>query len=251
MCKILIVEDEFLIAEELSIILNNFGFKTISGIDSYDSALRVLQDERISLVLLDINLNDSIKDGICLGKYLLEYDSIPYIYITSQSDLLTINRVNESRPHGIIIKPFKPEDIISTVSVVLNNFSHRKIELNRIETKNDITDVPLRLKKVIDYINNHLNEKISMNDLAKVANWSQPHFIKMFGLYLDSTPYQYIMNARIESAISYMKTSDLPISHIAADLGFSSYSNFCSLFKRQIGYTPNDYKKLLKINNKH
>ena len=90
-------------------------------VKTVEKAIEIINDEKPCLVLLDVNLKQD-KDGIDLGNYLLKNDKIPYIYITSYSDKLTIDRIKVTRPHGYIAKPFKTVDIIATVEIVLNNF---------------------------------------------------------------------------------------------------------------------------------
>ena len=63
------------------------------------------------------------------------------------------------------------------------------------------------------------------------------------------TPYQYILQRKIEKAKILMTESNKLLTHIAMDLSFSSYSNFCNVFKRLTGYTPDNYRKLNSVKN--
>jgi DNA-binding response OmpR family regulator len=125
--KILVVEDEVVIAMQIKSILEEEGYEVVINIYSVEAAIQHIEAETPMLVLIDINLN-KYKDGVDLGRYLLERGNIPYIYITSYSSKTTLDRVNETRPHGYIVKPFKPSDLVSTISIVLNNYKHREID---------------------------------------------------------------------------------------------------------------------------
>jgi AraC-like DNA-binding protein/CheY-like chemotaxis protein len=243
--KILIIEDELIIAKDISVILEEEGYETRIGITSVQQALKLLQEEKFNLALIDINLQQN-SDGVDIGLFLLQKDTIPYIYITSHSDPLTLDRIKDSRPHGIIIKPFKPIDIKSAVAVVLSNYKLRHIDVNR----NDhvLTDeVPFILKKSIQYIHENIHEKIEVGQLSELSKWSHQHFIKNFNKYMGCTPYQYILKKKIEKAQTIIVDTDLSLTAIASDFGFDSYSNFFKAFKKETGYTPDSYRKLHAI----
>ncbi|WP_310556763.1 response regulator transcription factor [Flavobacterium sp.] len=239
--KILIVEDEVIIAMHIQSILEEANYEVISNISSVEVAISAIETASPDLVLIDINLNKN-KDGVDLGRYLLEKNSIPYIYITSYSDKTTLDRVNETRPFGYIVKPFRPLDLITTISVVLNNYKHRKIDPLREE--NETPDsIPFKMRTIINYINDNLDRKIEIEELIKLSNWKARHFSRLFQDYLKVSPYQYILSRKISKAKSLIEETTIPINEIAFDLGFKSYSNFCNAFKKAIDDTPENCRK--------
>lgn len=243
--QILIVEDELLIAKDISLILEQEGYGTRIGITTAEEAITELSKADYAMVLIDINLRNG-SDGVALGNYLLELDSIPYVYITSHADNVTIDRVKDSRPHGIIIKPFKPLDIKTTVSVVLNNYKHKHIDVFRSEEQL-VNDVPFLLKKVVKYIEENISNRIDINELAQMTRWSSQHFIRVFTQFMGDTPYQFILKKKIEKAKVLATESDISMKDIAFELGFQSYGNFCKLFKRETGKNPDEYRKFNSI----
>lgn len=246
--KILIVEDELLIAKDISIILENEGYDTTFGITSVEEAISEIENEEYKLVLIDINLSNN-SDGVELGNYLLKKDRLPFVYITSHSDNVTLDRIKDSRPHGIIIKPFKQIDIKSTVSIVLSNYRHKFIDVLRSDSEMKVDDVPYILKNVIEYINSNIDKKIEIQELANLTKWSHHHFIKTFTKYVNQTPYQYILKKKIDKAKAVIRETDISLTDIAAELGFSSYSNFCNAFKKETGNTPDIFRKLSYMKN--
>lgn len=227
---ILIVEDELIIAYDLKEIIEEDGFNAIINVATVAHAIALIESENPALVLIDINLKNN-DDGVELGHYLLKKDFIPFVYITSNSDNITLQRVKETRPQGFIVKPFKPIDVKTTISIVLNNYQHKNIDpMRSVEPiKNDI---PFRIREVVDYINKNICEKIEINDLVELTKWKKHHFIRMFTKYMKITPYQYILKVKIEKAKVLISEAKQPISEISQDLGFSSYSNFCVAFKK-------------------
>lgn len=201
MKNILIVEDELIIANHLKSILKKIGYNCIIGISSVEEAketIKQVQDD-FCLVLIDVKLKQGI-DGVNLGKYLLIKDTIPYIYITGCNSLATIDKIKETRPHGIIIKPFKNMDVISTVEIVLNNFKYRKIDVIRNSANPFQNERPFMIKKIVDYISENISDKIEISTLAQMANWSKQHLIQVFTNHIGCTPYQYILKKKIEKA---------------------------------------------------
>jgi AraC-like DNA-binding protein/CheY-like chemotaxis protein len=246
--KILIVEDELLIARDISNILEKEGFETKYGITNTQDALNEIKKSCYNLVLIDVKLQAD-SDGIDIGAELLKKDLIPFIYITSHSDNITLNRIKSTRPHGIIIKPFKPIDVLSTVSIVLNNYKHKNIDILRT-TDNINDEIPFILKNVIDFINSNIDKKLEITQLSSLTKWSHQHFIKLFTHFVGQTPYQYILNKKIEKAKALIAETNFSMQSIATELGFESYSNFFNAFKKETGFTPEQYRKTINI-NKH
>lgn len=243
--QILIVEDELLIAKDISLILEQEGYATHIGITTVEEAIIALSMSNYVMVLIDINLRNG-SDGVALGNYLLKMDTIPYIYITSHADNVTIDRVKDSRPHGIIIKPFKPLDIKTTVSVVLNNYKHKKIDVLRNEEVT-VDEVPFILKAVVKYIEDNISSKIDINELSQMTRWSGQHFIRVFTQYIGDTPYQYILKKKMEKAKVLITETDISMKDIAYELSFQSYGNFCKIFKRETGKKPDEFRKYNSI----
>lgn len=114
--KILIVEDEPIIAEDIADLCTIKGYDVCGVAFSAGEAMVMIEALQPSLILLDINLNDEI-DGLELGDHISKKTNIPFIYITSYSDKATLQKVKETSPLGYIVKPFNKEQIYSTIEV--------------------------------------------------------------------------------------------------------------------------------------
>ena len=242
---ILIVEDEYLIARDIRNILLEEEYNVISEIDSVEIAIENIKRIKPDLVLIDINLKKN-KDGIDLGMFLLANDSIPYIYITSNSDKLTVNRASDSRPHGYIIKPFRTIDLKTTVALVLNNYKHKNIDVLRVDQILD-DEVPFILKQTIQYIDTNITEKLEIMQLAQMTKWKSQYFQRLFTKYMGITPYQYILNKKIEKTKVLLVETDIRTRQISFEMGFVSHSNFCSNFKKITNKTPQQYRNFYKV----
>jgi len=238
---ILIVEDEMLIAYDIAQILENEGYEVMLNIMTVEKAISLIKEQTPSLVLIDINLNQ-VMDGIRIGQYLNGVDKIPYIYITSYTDKLTLEEVKGTRPHGFIAKPFKPIDIITTVSIVLSNYAHRSVEPVRNDVE-VISDIPFRIKSAILYIDENITKRIELHEVAALTRWQTTHFIRVFTKYMGITPYQYILHRKIDRAKALLEETTIPATDIAFELGFESYNNFFTAFRKVTGTTPDAFRK--------
>ena len=112
--KVLIVEDEPVIAENISLYLDNNDFE-VSGI-AYDSddALMQLKENTPDAVIMDINLS-SEKDGIDIALYINTKYQLPFLFLTSYSDKNTLDRAKKVKPSGYIVKLFNERTLLASM----------------------------------------------------------------------------------------------------------------------------------------
>lgn len=116
--RILIVEDELIIAEVLMEMLESFGYSVVGIAKNYDRALAIIDAEaNIDLAILDINLG-GVKTGIDVGRQIKQHHQFSIAYLTSYGDLETISEAGTTQPEAYLIKPFKKEDIRATVEII-------------------------------------------------------------------------------------------------------------------------------------
>jgi DNA-binding NtrC family response regulator len=108
--KLLIVEDEFLIANEVRSIVTQLGYAVMGVSKSAKEALKAIESEKPDLALLDINIIGNT-NGIELAKTLQNKQSIKHLFITSYADDAIIEEMNQTQPVGYILKPFDERDI--------------------------------------------------------------------------------------------------------------------------------------------
>jgi DNA-binding NarL/FixJ family response regulator len=120
--RVLIVEDEPLIAADIESTLNNIDFRVAAMAHNYATALQQLKVNTPDIILLDVNLSDE-KDGIDIGNYINENYKLPFVYLTSYADKVTLDRAKKTRPSGYIVKPFEDKDLLAGLEIALYNFS--------------------------------------------------------------------------------------------------------------------------------
>lgn len=95
-----------------------------------------------------------------------------------------------------------------------------------------------RLKRVQEYVDTHLDECISLADLAKSVGLSRMHFAAQFRAATGYRPHDYVLYQRIESAKAILSSTDMPLAEVALTVGFHAQAHFSTVFKRLAGETP-------------
>jgi DNA-binding LytR/AlgR family response regulator len=115
--SIVIVEDEALIADHLAILLTELGHEVLGIADDAESLIALIESSKPSLILLDINLSSHL-DGIDLAHLITAKYQIPFIFITSNSDAKTLERVKLTNASGYITKPFSKDQLNSSIALL-------------------------------------------------------------------------------------------------------------------------------------
>lgn len=142
--KILIVEDEILIALDIKKRLESNDFSVVGIIDNGKDAIGFVSKHDVDLILMDIML-DSEMDGIDTAEKINENHDIPIIYLTAYSDETTVEKAKKTMSYGYIVKPIDENELRINIEMALNK--HRLEQSNLIE--NIIKKgAPLREKRI-------------------------------------------------------------------------------------------------------
>lgn len=141
--KVLIVEDELIVAEDLKEILQQASYEVI-GIATNDvEAMQLLQQKVIpDVILVDISIKGK-KDGIQLIREIQAQQAIPFIYITSFSTRAVLEKAKHTQPYGYIVKPYKAQDVLIAIELAIFNaaaghFKGIPVSQNLPEGKNNL-----------------------------------------------------------------------------------------------------------------
>jgi len=125
--KIAVVEDEVIIADNICDLLEVLGYETIEPAISYSEALEMVERNKPDLIILDIQLAGK-KDGIDLAWKIKEDYNIPFIFLTSNADKLTVERAKKVAPPAYLIKPFNKDELYTSIEIALYNHAQEKEE---------------------------------------------------------------------------------------------------------------------------
>ncbi len=154
--KILIVEDEGIIAEHLRMILFSYGFDHIKIAHSKENALLGIIDFKPDLVLLDIHLKQHL-DGIEIAKIVHEKYHIPFVFITAHSDPLILNKALECQPAGYITKPFNQANVYATINIAIKQVKDKEEDYITIKDGFDMVKFDLNSILYVESEGNYID----------------------------------------------------------------------------------------------
>lgn len=175
--RILIVEDNVIIADDMQSMLEEIGYEIVDNVIVYEQAVEVLKNNEVDLVLIDIILA-SDKTGIDLGKHIRDNYNIPFIFVTSNSDRATVENAKTVKPNGYLVKPFEQQDLYTSIEIALSNFTSVAKAAGG-ETQEEEDDRLMANKVLKDSIfvkKQHLYYRIQFGDIQ---------FIKADNVYLE------------------------------------------------------------------
>jgi len=119
--RVLIVEDEPLIAEHIATYLDNNDFEVSAICYDWDDAAGQLNTNTPDVVLLDINLEEE-RDGIQLAQIINEKYHLPFLFLTAHSDRDTLQKAKAVNPGGYIVKPYNEKTIAASIEIAVSNY---------------------------------------------------------------------------------------------------------------------------------
>src|ERR1700754_2981313 len=118
--NVLIVEDQFLEAENLSIILKNAGHAVHGIAKSVDQAVGLLNKRKPDIVLVDIVLKGDL-NGIDIAR-ILDKKNIPFIFLSANSNARTLEQAIDTKPYGSLVKSFREKELLIAVNIAIHRY---------------------------------------------------------------------------------------------------------------------------------
>lgn len=184
--RIVIGEDEVLIAEHLADIVKSFKHEVVGIGHSKAMIIELIDKLNPDLILLDIRMEHEY-DGIEIGNYIKQNSAVPFIYITAHSDKNIIEKALPTKPSGYIIKPFKPMDVYTAIQIASDKFrdsktdnflmlkdKHQKVKvytynITFMKADNNYVEIHTHHKIYIDRNSlENLNDKLQSEDFIRV-----------------------------------------------------------------------------------
>ncbi|RYY41080.1 MAG: response regulator transcription factor [Chitinophagaceae bacterium] len=177
--KILLVEDELIIADYMSECLAHLGYEVCANAISYDEAVEAVCSCNPDIAIVDITLKGT-RNGIDFGRYLTEKHRIPFIFATSHSDRGTIDEAKQVLPFAYLIKPFSEEDLYAVIETALMQFGRKERQEKRDDDPVIIHDgIFIRHKGRFTKVALHDIRYIEANDnYATIVTASQQYALK-------------------------------------------------------------------------
>lgn len=127
LANILVVEDDPTIAMDIRLNLQAADYHIVDVVPKVEKAIKALDNQAIDIVLLDITLKGELT-GIDLAHQLNDKYKIPFIYLTSYSDEITLEKAANTFPASYLVKPFKENDLVPAIKMALTKLTAKKNE---------------------------------------------------------------------------------------------------------------------------
>lgn len=177
---------------------------------------------------------------------LMNYDTNPQLYRAETALLWEL--VEHYWGNGLT----KDLNIFSTMIRFFSTFGEHTANVipPTINNSSKAGSLVSRLSMVLDYLDTHYSENITLEEAANIACFSKFYFTRLFKQYTNQTFYDYLSTKRIKAAEQMLIIPNLPITEISLKAGFSSLSSFNRTFKRLKGCSPSEYRSLYSLENK-
>lgn len=201
--KVLIVEDEAIIALDIQSKLNKLGYDVVGTAKDSQKALELFKSGNPDLVLLDIQIKGDV-DGIELAKIIQNERRVPFIYLTSHSDRATVKRAIDTNPGGYIPKPFEEPDLFTAIEVALSNFNIAAPQANGEDAPQQ--EASTSSEEVPDYLfvrEDQFHVKIKFEDIIWLkANGNNTE------IYTKEKPKPYVARMSLKDTASKLSDKD-------------------------------------------
>jgi PAS domain S-box-containing protein len=161
--KVLIVEDEGVVALSLQSILTKMGYMVIGTAITGNEAIKLVQDHHPDVILMDIHIKGSL-DGIQTTEKINEFSDVPVIYLTAYADEETVSRAIRTRSHSYLVKPVNPRELYSNIEFAIYN---RQLK-DRTGTSQENLELILTNAKESGFVIDLKNRIVYSNPAAEV-----------------------------------------------------------------------------------
>lgn len=221
--KILIVEDEMIIAANISLQLTELGYEVTGIVPRGEEALVHIKSNAPDILLLDINLKGTL-DGIETAEAMQKTANIPIIYLTANIDDAHFNRAKQTHPYGFIAKPYKKLDLKRTIELTLS-------QVNASNNGFDETKPPqsesLILSDSVFVRHNNTMVKVDINDIlyieaernyCRIYSKTKEHLLVMTLKDLDAKlPSQHFLRVHRSFIVNISQIKEVANSHIVIE----------------------------------
>ncbi|UUX91281.1 response regulator [Methanoplanus endosymbiosus] len=219
--RVLIVEDEIIVALSLERSLGSFGYDVVGLATKGSDAIRIAEELHPDIALIDINLEDEI-DGIDVAERLREIGDIPFVYLTSYSGDEILKRAIGTKPYGYLTKPARPREIYTTIETVLNKHKAVKAERERLDSEE-------KYRKIFNHISIPLLIfAIEGGDCKRIIEVNES-FCRMAGRTPDD-----LVGMEVEDFLSFDE-NDLRLSLLSGENGRQTLCEISVPFNAGIG----------------
>lgn len=135
--RVLVVEDELIIALNITDYLRELGYRVVKSVATYEKAIAYLTKENPDIAILDIKIKGD-KSGIDIASFIAENLKIPFIFLTSVTDPIIFTQAKNLNPAAYLLKPFTRDDLFTSIELAIHNFQQKPEISDKDNKKGDL-----------------------------------------------------------------------------------------------------------------
>lgn len=213
------------------------------------SQLETIRKIEMDLLIIDCGYNPH--KGINLLKEIkTRRPDIPVVFLTEESSEEIAIKTFKAGAREFFKKPVNFDEFkkrLNDILILKRRAKERRYPFSDLEISKLFdsleTHMPENIFRVIYFLNEHLDQKLSILDMAREAGLSRFHFCRTFKKYTGKSPKKFLCMMRLEKAKRLLQDSGKSVSEISVEVGFDDLSNFIRYFKKYTGVTPSRYRK--------
>lgn len=247
MLDIIVVEDEAPIRDWIAYTISNISneFNVLASASNGKEAYELALNLKPKVIISDIKM--PIMGGIELTKKIKEV--FPDIYVILLTNYAEFSYAKEAISCGVYeylvksdIRPKELKEILDKVNESVKELEKNKVSrLQKESTLSESKDgYSKTIKKSIDYIHKNYKQHISLQDISNYVFLSHEYFSRLFKEEVGENFSSYLTNYRMKKAESLIKNTDMKISQIAIEVGYTNASYFSRSYKKFKGISPED-----------
>lgn len=254
MYKVLICEDEMLLRKGLiySINWDELNCTIVAEAQNGEMGIQMIEEYQPDIIILDINM------PIISGLEMLKQTYKKYVYsaiiVSGYSEFSYAQQAMEYNVCDYLLKPIDHEKLTLAIQKAIHRLSmkrtYQRLE-QEVKVRKDIELLNIRqtsdtiVQEMLEYVKEHYQDKILMDDIVHVLNYSETLLNRKFKKHTLITFNEYLNRYRIQKAIELMKMKQYTIYEIAEPCGFSNYKYFSTVFHKYIGCSPKEFYNFL------
>lgn len=215
-----------------------------------DEAVKLLNEKRVHLLITDIRMPEIT--GLKLVESLKNREQKPVVIIISAYS--EFHYAQEAIRLGVLnylLKPLNKHKLIEAVEQAMeveitrerNAIMEKVVDQLLMDIKKEDQQTRSPIKEAMDYVDEHLNESLSLREVAERIHLNPSYFSSLFKEQTGLTFSEYVTRSRIQKAKNLLVATDLSVAEIAEEVGYQTAKYFIKLFKEIEGTTPSRFRK--------
>lgn len=212
--RILIAEDDFVVAKNLSFSLEERGYAVLPVCESGEELLQVLGQEVPDLIIMDINLA-GLMDGVETAALIKNKTEIPVLYLTSDRDHATLEKALLTNPDGYLIKPFDEDELVSAIEIALHR-NQLQIDNQKESTVVNQSHLFVKVKNRLEKVEFEEVRYLEANDIYSILVTDSNKFILSYSLkhLADKLPTDRFMRVHRSYIINIARINAIEDNYI-------------------------------------